>query len=62
MDIIHVTIQDRFLFGKMFPEYKDYRRETPMLIPNRKSIVAFVRTINCPIEKSGALKDTGGVK
>ncbi len=62
MDIIHVTIQDRFLFGKMFPEYKDYSKETPMLIPNRKSIVAFVTTINCPTEKSGALKDTGGVK
>ena len=62
MDIIHVTVQDRFLFGKMFAEYKDYRRETPMLIPNLKSIVAFIRTIHGPTEKSGALKDTGGVK
>jgi protein-S-isoprenylcysteine O-methyltransferase Ste14 len=62
MDVIHVTIQDKFLFGKMFPEYKDYRKETPMLIPNRKSIAAFLKTFNSPQVEKGVLKDVGGVK
>ena len=62
MDVIHVTIQDRFLFGKMFPEYKDYRKETPMLIPNRRSIGVFIRTFNSPKVREGVLEDMGGVK
>jgi protein-S-isoprenylcysteine O-methyltransferase Ste14 len=48
MDILHVVIQDKFLFGKMFKDYEDYRRETPMLIPNRRSISACLRTIRQP--------------
>jgi protein-S-isoprenylcysteine O-methyltransferase Ste14 len=62
MDVIHVTIQDKFLFGKMFPEYKDYRKETPMLIPNTRSIAAFFKTFNSPKAKEKVLEDTGGVK
>ena len=62
MDVIHVTIQDRYLFGKMFPDYKDYRKETPMLIPNKRSIAAFIRTFNSPKVKEGGLEDMGGVK
>jgi protein-S-isoprenylcysteine O-methyltransferase Ste14 len=41
LDIILVVIQDKFFFGRMFPDYDRYRRETPMLLPNRKSIDAF---------------------
>lgn len=37
-DILLVVIQDRFFFGRMFPGYDRYRQETPMLLPNRKSI------------------------
>lgn len=48
MDILHVVIQDKFLFGKMFKDYEEYRRETPMLIPNRRSISACLRTIRQP--------------
>ena len=62
MDVIHVTIQDKFLFEKMFPEYKEYRKETPMLIPNRSSIGAFIRTFNSPHVKEGVLEEPGGVK
>ena len=43
LDIVLVIIQDKFLFGRMFPSYGDYRRETPMLLPNRKSFNAFLR-------------------
>ena len=42
LDILLVVIQDRFFFGKMFPGYKKYRQQTPMLLPNRKSVIAFI--------------------
>ena len=45
MDIVYVFIQDRFLFGKMFAGYEDYRQETPMLIPTKKSMDACFRTL-----------------
>jgi len=48
MDVLHVIIQDKFLFGKMFADYEDYRIETPMLIPNRKSIITFLRSLRQP--------------
>jgi protein-S-isoprenylcysteine O-methyltransferase Ste14 len=41
LDIILVVIQDRFFFGRMFQGYDRYRRETPMLLPNRRSINTF---------------------
>jgi len=48
MDIVHVIIQEKFFFGKMFEDYEHYRRETPMLIPSRRSISACLRTIRQP--------------
>ncbi len=42
LDILLVVIQDRFFFSRMFPGYNRYRQETPMLLPNRKSVVAFI--------------------
>ena len=48
MDILYVFVQEKFLFTKMFVGYDDYRRETPMLIPNRKSIAACIRTLRPP--------------
>lgn len=41
LDIILVIVQDRFFFGRMFDGYDRYRRETPMLVPNRQSLIAF---------------------
>jgi len=43
--LFHVVIQDRLLFPRMFAQYPHYRRETPMLIPNRNSIAACFRTL-----------------
>ena len=43
LDILLVVIQDKFFFGRMFEEYDAYRRETPMLVPNRKSVNAFIK-------------------
>lgn len=45
LDIVLVVIQDRLIFGRMFHGYDSYRRETPMLLPNRKSLGAFLRSL-----------------
>jgi protein-S-isoprenylcysteine O-methyltransferase Ste14 len=45
LDVILVAIQDRFFFGKMFADYDSYRRRTPMLIPNRRSLSAFIHSL-----------------
>lgn len=42
LDILLVVIQDKIFLGRMFAAYDDYRQETPMLVPNRRSIVAFI--------------------
>ncbi len=46
LNILLVIIQDKFFFGRMFAGYDQYRKETPMLLPNRKSISACIRTFN----------------
>lgn len=45
LDILLVTIQDKFFFGRMFAGYDTYRKETPMLVPNRRSISAFINSL-----------------
>jgi len=42
MDILYVFIQEKFYFIKMFPGYEEYKKETPMLIPTRKSLASFL--------------------
>jgi len=41
--ILLVVIQDKFLFGRMFNGYDTYRQETPMLLPNKRSVNAFIK-------------------
>ena len=45
LDILLVTIQDRFIFGRMFDGYASYRHRTPMLLPNRRSLNVFLRSL-----------------
>ena len=45
LDIVLVSIQDRFFFNQMFAGYDNYRRKTPMFIPNRRSINAFINSL-----------------
>ena len=45
LDIVLVVIQDKFIFGRMFHGYERYRQETPMLLPNKKSFGAFLRSL-----------------
>ncbi|MEL7562219.1 methyltransferase [Dehalogenimonas sp. 4OHTPN] len=37
-----VWFQDRKIFPKMFPGYAAYQKSTPMLLPNRNSLSAFI--------------------
>jgi len=43
VNIVLVFIQDKYFFGKMFQGYDSYRQETPMLVPNRRSLITFIR-------------------
>ncbi|MFC1860390.1 methyltransferase family protein [Chloroflexota bacterium] len=45
LDIVLVIVQDKFLFSRMFNDYDSYRRETPMLVPNRRSINTFINSL-----------------
>ncbi len=40
--ILLVVIQDKFTFSRMFHGYDTYKQETPMLLPNRRSVNTFV--------------------
>jgi len=45
LDIVLVVIQDKVFFVKMFDEYSDYQKATPMFLPNRQSINTFLNSI-----------------
>ena len=45
LDVIWVVLQERLHLTRVFPEYAAYQRTTPMLIPNRRSIPAFIRSL-----------------
>jgi protein-S-isoprenylcysteine O-methyltransferase Ste14 len=45
LDVLVVVIQDRIFFPRMFPGYDAYRRQTPMLLPNRNSLRAFADSL-----------------
>jgi protein-S-isoprenylcysteine O-methyltransferase Ste14 len=45
LDLLAVILQDTLFFGKMFPGYDRYKEETPMLIPNVKSMRAFADSL-----------------
>ncbi len=43
--ILLVVVQDKFFLGRIFHGYDSYRQETPMLVPNRRSINAFMNSL-----------------
>lgn len=45
-NIIYVSIQERFIFHKIFEDYDKYRETTPMILPNAESIEKFITTKN----------------
>jgi protein-S-isoprenylcysteine O-methyltransferase Ste14 len=48
MDLIYVTVQDKYFFPKMFPHYRDYKKQTPFLIPTKQSFFACLKTLRFP--------------
>jgi protein-S-isoprenylcysteine O-methyltransferase Ste14 len=45
LDVTLVIIEDNFFFGRMFAGYDSYRKQTPMLVPNRQSAIAFINSL-----------------
>lgn len=45
LDVLYVWAQERFSLKRMFPGYEQYKRETPMLVPSRESIVRCFKTL-----------------
>jgi protein-S-isoprenylcysteine O-methyltransferase Ste14 len=45
LDIVLVIVQDKFFLGRMFDGYASYRRATPMLVPNRRSLNVFINSL-----------------
>jgi len=46
LKILYAVVEDRLYFVKMFAGYVQYQKETPMFVPNKRSLEAFVRTFN----------------
>ena len=43
LDTVLVIVQDKYFFIRMFDGYINYQKQTPMLVPNRRSLNAFIR-------------------
>lgn len=43
LDTVLVIVQDKFFFIRMFDDYKQYQQETPMLMPNWRSLNTFMK-------------------
>jgi protein-S-isoprenylcysteine O-methyltransferase Ste14 len=55
-DVAWVLFQERTVLPQAFPEYDDYQRETPMLLPSWRSLRACMQTLGRPqvwAEKGG---------
>ncbi len=45
LDVAWVVLQERVVLKRVFPEYASYQRTTPMLIPNRRSVLECLRSL-----------------
>lgn len=45
IDAVHVYLQEKLFFHKMFPEYGNYVKNTPMLFPTVKSLKRCITTL-----------------
>ena len=55
MDIMLVLIQDVYFFPKMFPDYKNYKKETPIFLPNKQSYTTFLESFKINKSREGNL-------
>jgi protein-S-isoprenylcysteine O-methyltransferase Ste14 len=42
LSVVLVFVQDQKIFPKMFNDYPEYQKTTPMLLPTRNSVSAFI--------------------
>jgi protein-S-isoprenylcysteine O-methyltransferase Ste14 len=42
LNTILVIVEDKYIFPKIFPDYIEYKKNTPMLFPSAKSINDFI--------------------
>lgn len=47
MDIVHVYVQDRWLFPKNLNGYDSYKHKVPFLVPNLASIKKSISSLHC---------------
>ena len=47
MDIVHVYVQDRWLFPKNLNGYDSYKNKVPFLVPNLASIKKSISSLHC---------------
>lgn len=45
LDVLHIYLQEKLFFPKMFPKYKEYINTTPMLLPTKESIKKCLTTM-----------------
>jgi protein-S-isoprenylcysteine O-methyltransferase Ste14 len=57
MDVLHVWIQDVYFFPRMFPGYRQYQRETPMLLPTPRDMVRCWRTLPVPLRRHTEMEE-----
>ena len=53
LDVVHVWLQDRYIFPRQFPAYRAYQQETPMLWPTRASLRRCLQTLPWRSRASG---------
>jgi protein-S-isoprenylcysteine O-methyltransferase Ste14 len=52
MDILYVWLQDRVFFARQFADYRQYQRQTPMLLPDLVSLRRCWQTLPWRRERS----------
>lgn len=45
LDTLYAWLQERYFLEQVFPDYEQYKKETPMLIPTRASVIRCWQTI-----------------
>ncbi len=53
-NLLYVLFQDRWTFPRTFPDYPDYRRAVPFLLPTIRSLRTAWLTRRCAADKGGA--------
>ena len=48
LDIVWILIQEKVSLPRTFSEYPAYKETTPMLLPNRRSVLACLKSIGLP--------------